>query len=290
MKKISSLVLFMFCITAANAQQITNNGFEQWTTGLNPDPVGYVTFDQFVFTDLVSKSTDAKVGSYSVKLETKDINLFGETSRVPGIMISSNDPAAFSVGVPYNATPTKFKGWTKHNIPGIDSSTFAITLTRFNTSTQQTDAVAAAQAIFTGTQNNWYAFEATFEYATTELPDTMIVLASSSISDSANTQLSSIWFDEIILEGVSGVSVFNPIIIELLSAHPNPANGVVNIYTPDFSAGDYIVVSDITGRIISTSQISGSNTALRVNISGVLILELKDASGNTLRRSKLINQ
>ncbi len=290
MKKIFTILFLLVCASSVNAQQIANNSFEEWTTGLTSDPVGYLTFDSFILTDLVSKSTDVQDGNFSVKLETKDVDLFGDISRVPGIMFSSNDPAAFAVGVPYNAMPTKMKGWTKYDIPGIDTGTFVITLTRYNTDLQQTEPVGAAQAIFIGTQNNWSEFEATFEYSSTELPDTMIVLASSSITDSVNTQLSSIWFDNITLEGVSGTSVFNPIVIELLKTHPNPSNGLTNIFTPDYKNGDFLVVSDLTGRVLSITQIFQTTTSVSLNSTGVFIVEMKDNTGRTFRRSKIINQ
>lgn len=286
MKKFFLLVLISSTFLGALAQQIPNNSFEQWTTGSNADPVGYATLDGLLFADLVAKSTDAHDGSFSVKLETQDLS-FG---RIPGIMFCSNDPAALSFGVPYTAKPTKLKGWVKHIIPGIDSATFVITLTRFNNATQQTDGVAVAQAIFQGNQTSWTPFEADFQYELNDAPDTILVLAASSITDSINTQLSQIWFDNIILEGVSGSLVFNPIEVSLLAAHPNPTAGGITVYTPDYRNSDMLVLTDLTGRVLLTQTIQGQTNTLQIAEAGIYLLEMKNANGQTIKRSRIVKQ
>jgi hypothetical protein len=290
MKTIPIAIILLLSVSAIQAQQLTNNSFEEWSTGLNPDPIGFGSFDQFTFTDLVSQSNDAQDGAYSVKISTQDVDLFGSTNRVPGFMFNSPSSSLESLGVPYNASPTKLKGWTKYNVPGLDTAGIVVVLTYYNTTTLQSDLVAASQAIFTGNQNTWTSFEADFAYSSTNTPDTLSLVASSSLTDSINNQLSTIWFDNLILEGVGGTMVSNPIVIDILKAGPNPSSGDIYISTPDFSTGDYLNITDITGRQISMISVLSANTGLHINNPGVYFVELNNAEHVTIKRTRIIIQ
>lgn len=290
MKGLTIAIALLLSVSAIQAQQLTNNSFEEWTMGLNPDPVGFGSLDQLTLTDLVSQSNDAQDGDYSVKISTQDIDLFGTVSRVSGLMFNSPSSSIESIGVPYNASPTKLKGWTKYNVPGMDTAGIIIVLTYFNTSTQESDLVAVSQALFMGNQNTWTSFEADFAYSSTNTPDTLSLIASSSFTDSINNELSSIWFDNLILEGTGGTMVSNPVIIDLLNAGPNPSSGDLFISTPNFSAGDYLNITDITGRQISMISVLSANTGIHINDPGVYFVELNNAEHVTYKRTRIIIQ
>ncbi len=286
MKKTFLLLILIVSVSVVYGQQIQNNGFEEWTSDSLPNPVGYATFNQLLDEPFVTQSTDAHSGSYSVKLQTRDVNI----GRVSALMFSSNDPSAFSFGVPYNVRPIKVIGWAKYNVPGIDTSTFAITLMHYNEAALQSEEVGSVQLYFTGVQNSWNAFTADFEYSLTDIPDTIIVFASTSITDSANQQLSALWLDDIMIEGGTGVMVSNPIVLGGLFTYPNPANGSISLYTPDFNYGDYIEVRDLAGRVLASMNIISNNTVMNLNMPGMYIVEVKSINGVTLRRNKVINQ
>ena len=116
------IIIPVLLIKSATAQTIPNNGFETWINhGHYDDPQYWDTPNQevclflFLYTTVVSKSTDYQSGNFSAKLETKQLPVVGVV--VPGVITLGNltinivnQTYTISGGVPINDMPTHLKG------------------------------------------------------------------------------------------------------------------------------------------------------------------------------------
>lgn len=135
----------------AQTGQLLNPGFENWTEDVifeTPSMWKSSNSDNPMFNNLVSKSTDAQLGTYSVKLENGEDN--GEIifSYVYIGTIGDDGPSG---GVPYTSNFNKVKGFFKCDIPAGDTS--VMILVKFIGGNP-----VYGFGTFTGTQNSWTAF------------------------------------------------------------------------------------------------------------------------------------
>lgn len=187
--------------------QIPDGDFENWASGgvgFYEEPASGWWSSLNPLRDLggpvsVEKSSDAHTGSYSALLTTGQ---FG-TLLVPGLLLSGdfnilNAPEYFTRGRDYSSRPTTFRGWYKYSPANSDSAAIAAQLTRWNNSTNQRDTVAETGIVITQAVSGWSQFAIPFLYYSTDTPDTLVVVATSS-ANAANFigQVGSqLWIDD----------------------------------------------------------------------------------------------
>ena len=203
------LLMFM----TVSGQTIPNSDFETWINhGQYDDPQSWDTPNQEVcffpfYTKVVTKSTDHQSGSFSARLETKEIPVVNIT--VPGVIALGNividiGNMTYSIegGVPINDMPTHLKGYFKYSPKGGDSCAVGILLTKWADSTR--DTIAYGYFSSRDTITSWTPFSAWIDYAIVTTPDTMNILAISSatFSPTAGTVLS---LDGLYLDYTTGI-------------------------------------------------------------------------------------
>jgi hypothetical protein len=229
MKKFFVLVGFFsfLIIVHLNGQTPVPNGdFENWTTyGSYQNPQFWDTPNQAISiglpfgTQVVTKSTDNESGSFSARLESKQLTF--PAIVVPGVVTLGTltidiFTQTFSIngGVPISDKPTHLKGFYKFMPKGGDSCAVGIGLTKWKNGTR--DSVGIGLFSTHDTINVWTPFYAWINYVIDEQPDTFNILAISS-ADNAPTAGTVLFVDNISLDYTVGIN------------HEDPAAGI-NIY------------------------------------------------------------
>jgi hypothetical protein len=231
MIKFKSLLIvgIIFCVIASNAQTvIPNASFENWTSfGSYSDPTGWDTPNEelmmipFLGITVVSKSTDHHgTGSFSAKLETKHYTL--PPLDIPGFMTCgkltinlTTGTFVLSGGVPVVDIPTHLKGFYKYSPKGGDSCVIGIGLTKTTGAT--VDTIGFGSFSTKDTVPDWTPFSAWIDYISTEIPDTMNIIAMSTAQETM-TIGTVLYVDELFLDYTvntndknhnAGINVYN---------------------------------------------------------------------------------
>jgi len=216
--------LFFFGILAGYPQTpVPNNDFEQWNNFPDyDDPVSWDSPNEELSaiplfgTTVVTKSSDHQSGSYSARLESKDIFLIGE---VPGFLTCgtvSIDISTLSYlvsgGAPVYDMPTHLKGYYKYLPKGGDSCAIGIGLfkTYIDTAAGNTTVEVGIGSFSTkDTVSDWTLFSAWIDYYIQEQPDTMNIIALSSAQEDM-TPGTVLYIDNLFLDYTVGLDPMDP--------------------------------------------------------------------------------
>jgi hypothetical protein len=213
--------IFSFLLATEMPAQTTvpNGGFENWVSGGSyENPQFWDTPNQAISlllpfgTKVVTKSTDHESGSFSARLESKQLTF--PSLVVPGVVtlgILTIDvfgmTYAINGGVPITDKPTHLKGFYKFQPQGGDSCAIGIGLTKWNNGTR--DSVGLGAFSTHDVVNDWTPFYAWIDYVLLEQPDTFNILAISS-ADSFPTPGTVLYIDDISLDYTLGTDRNNP--------------------------------------------------------------------------------
>jgi hypothetical protein len=261
MKKIVLSITVAFIATSTLFAQIPNNGFENWTSmGSYSNPDGWATMNDMTAMSSVytaTKGTPGNVGASYLKLTSKTVG----GSVVNGIAVSGTlntmtmQPTA---GFPYTGQPVSLTG--KWQYMASSAGSVSITLSKWNTTTNQRDIVATGSQTLSGMAMSWASFTINLNYMMSMAPDScMIVLKASGNTPTNNDYL---WVDNLAFSGsVAGLNENNSP-IQALSIYPNPIQDKINVsFNIQNEKTVTLKVTDIDGELIHTQnfeQISGS--------------------------------
>ncbi len=263
MKK-SILSIAAIALTSATLfAQIPNNGFENWTSAgsySNPDNwdnLNSMTTSMGVYT--CTKGTPGSVGTSYLKLVSKTVTGMGV---MPGVAISgvidmmTMKPKS---GFPFTQQPQKLTGSWQYMASGADAGFVAVYLTKWNPAMMMRDTIAKAKQTLSGMAMSWSTFSVTLSYMSTALPDSaMIILSSSGATPVANSYL---YVDNLTFTGsVTGIHTIDSYLSNIES-YPNPTTNNISIelYAQKASSIKLQLV-DVTGKIlkeINAGEIQG---------------------------------
>ncbi|MCX6267258.1 MAG: PCMD domain-containing protein [Bacteroidetes bacterium] len=222
------LCLFVLVSIVHGQTIIPNASFESWTNyGNYSNPTGWDTPNQELMSiplfgiTVVSKSTDHQgTGSFSAKLETKHLTI--PSQDIPGFMTCgtftinmTTGVYILSGGVPVVDKPTHLKGYFKYYPKGGDSCVIGIGLTRTTGAIRDTIGLGSFSARDTVT--DWTPFSAWINYINTAEPDTMNIIALSTVQSNM-TVGTTLYVDDLYLDYTvssgkkdpdAGISVYN---------------------------------------------------------------------------------
>ena len=272
MKKLSLLLLvtLIFNSKIASAQTLVNAGFENWTNVIFfNEPTGYVSSNYFSIIlgtgglprANVSKSSGVKHGgTYAAKLESYAQNT-GDSLGVPGLLITGSlniASAAITPGFPYVGRPAELRGFYKY-AQGLstDSGTALVSLMKRNVLTGQQEAVAVGFGVFSN-KTTFGEFTVPLFYASNEMPDTAIIVFSTTSSLSTDSAAltsapvgSILYLDDLSFYGSVAAGLES--IDELLqvSTYPNPSSDLVHItFIQKAMGAGQLTIRDLTGKLI----------------------------------------
>jgi hypothetical protein len=216
---IPALFSFLTVIHLQGQTPVPNGDFENWPdSDIYHNPQFWDTPNKAIAiafplnTRVVTKSTDHESGSFSARLESKQLSL--PSIVVPGVVTLGKltiniFTQTFSIngGAPITDKPTYLKGFYKFQPKGGDSCAIGIGLTKWNQGKR--DSVGIGAFFAHDTINVWTPFSARIYYSLTETPDTFNILAISSavISPTAGTVL---FVDNITLDYALGIDREDP--------------------------------------------------------------------------------
>ncbi len=172
MKTIFLALAVFISLNGFSQQQIPNGNFEDWTNGeadyWNSLPI--YTAEQ---------TSDVLQGNSAVKLVSQ--SALGQL--IPGVItlgtIDSGNQT-LTGGIPYTDRPDGIRFFFKYLPSGIDTMFFGVFLTKLNDVTLNIDTIATTGYLNSNTFNTYTKVELPFIYQSTELPDTLNIIFSSS--------------------------------------------------------------------------------------------------------------
>jgi len=232
MKKIFTTMFFVLtaaAFMAVNAQQIPNNGFENWSGG---KPVSWdapnINLGLTTIFTVTEETTNPYAGSKSCKIETKANPLGG---NLPGfITLGTFDLMTQTIngGMPFTLRPTKLKGYYKYTPGTGDQAFFGIGLSKWTGSTR--DTIGEGFLLAPMPVATWTQFEVDINWTSTDNPDSVNIIIASSDLVGGNYVLGSVlWVDELVFEfGPVGYDA-NDLTVLPVQNYPNPFSNVTNI-------------------------------------------------------------
>jgi Secretion system C-terminal sorting domain len=277
----------------ANAQ-IPNGNLESWINFQiydDPDTNGIIKTLNVIATFPQSppvtcfKDTNPHAGSFCARIvaaQVQSLNIF-----VPGVLGTVTPFFTPNIGCdlekPYVGRPATLKAWIKYAPVAGDSAEIFAYMLKDNGGSFETLGVAKQkylQAI-----GSWTEQTLNFSYSnTTDISTHMsLVFVTSKAYDFSNLtgcsgQVgSTMWIDDIEVIGYSGVSemLFTG---EEINVYPNPSESVLNISISQEISNAVLSVTDMSGREISSQNVSGNQFTLDVNSlkAGNYVVVLKE--------------
>ena len=271
------------------AQTIENGDFEAWTSygdysdadGWASPNADFVTMGQ---TLVDPDDTDPFSGSYNAYLETKNFGFF----TLCGAMTNGDYVAVpmqgsyIAGGVPFTDRPT-FLNFMYKCEPGADDNCY-VGITLFN----QGNMVGKAVFTNTNTVSTWTAASLAIDYQSSDAPDTMQIIITSSNYTLSNGFMdggvvgSKLWIDDLhfVTENVDDLQVAS------FQLFPNPTVSKINIEFPDKHISAVEILSS-TGQVVANpSFTAGSDFVVDVEElpTGVYYIRLSDGQSSWVKR------
>ncbi|MES2555822.1 MAG: T9SS type A sorting domain-containing protein [Bacteroidota bacterium] len=265
MKQILFLAAGLFTAGTLTAQQLPNNGFEDWHPFYDTEAPDYwVGTNQMVIAGAspgIDPTTDAHSGNYAARFSTIVLDLFGEEVLYPSAMYINSTPETDDEGTPFTGRPDSLVAWVKYLPGGQNQFLIRADLLKYNSVSQEVEMIGTAGYIGVETGNTYTRIAFPFTYTSPETPDTLTLIISSSIFEPtlANTVLV---VDDLILvtNGPAGAPELTAASIEIA---PNPASDVVNVRCEEPLS--HIELVDLSGKTVLKVDNPGPTT--QINLS-----------------------
>lgn len=222
-KSILSIVATAFFSASAFAQ-IPNNGFENWTAvGTYSVPDGWGTMNNTtalagIYT--ATKATPGSPGASYLKLTSKTVG----PGVVNGIAVSGKLDSTTMLpisGFPFISQPLSFTGKWQHMIYGSSQGSISVTLTKWNSGTNQREVIAIANQTLSGMAMSWANFTINFNYLSSIAPDSCTIVLKASGANPTNNDY--LWVDNLAFSGsVTGINNIETYVSNI-SVYPNPS-------------------------------------------------------------------
>jgi hypothetical protein len=271
MKKTILSIAAVAFTSASLLAQIPNNGFENWTAvGSYSVPNSWGTLNNTYGVQTATKGTPGSPGASYLAVTSKTItggNVIGGIA-VCGVLDSMTmQPKS---GFAFNQQPVSFTGSWQHMIYGSSQGSIMITLTKWNTTTNQRDVVATANKALSGMAMSWATFTINLTYLSSTAPDScMIVLKASGTTPTNNDYL---WVDNLAFNGsVTGINNQESFLSDV-TVFPNPSAEVVNInLNLKSEQKTSIELLDLSGKLILTKDLGllQGDSKQSINITGI---------------------
>ncbi|MCE3295105.1 MAG: hypothetical protein K0R65_819 [Crocinitomicaceae bacterium] len=281
MKKTLLIISAAFFVSLGANSQVTNVGFENWTSaGAYDEPDGWATYNflaDFGLPALVSKDASAHSGNFSAKIETAEVDVFGSVDTLGGLLMLGTVDV---MGVPYTARPTAMEFYYKYSTPGADFGQVIVLLTKWDDQ-NSTQASIGGGIMEINAATNFTLGTVDIEYDSPEAPDSIQIFFSSSMADAPipGTVLN---VDDISFvtqsTAVASLASQKPMV------YPNPAKDFMYVKTAGMKITE-IEITDLSGRLVEKVALSGANTQISTSQlnNGNYFYELKNGQESVSR-------
>jgi len=283
---------FLLGVAAAYAQQLTNAGFETWTSNV-PTPWG--TLDQALTADgltgstYVTKSSSPHSGSFAATVQTQAAPLVGTV--VTGALIYgtisvnvSTQKATFK-GLPYTYNPSSATYYLKGTLNAADTAGTYVLLSKWNTVSGKRDTLGQGFDTITSITSTYALRTVNINYTKAGTPDSIqyLIVSSAKKKPAVGTAIT---VDDITMNFSTSVESY-PFAPTQVSAYPNPAQSQVCIGTSNAKA-KYLTIFDLCGRVVANEEFTNPQIFLDVRNfqNGLYIYRITDANSQVLQCAK----
>lgn len=258
MKKIYPLIILLFFVSAVQAQELPNSGFETWeNVGTYEQPTPWNTpnpFTSIAGVVTVTKSTDAYAGEYSARLESILLSFGTFQFNVPGLVTYADfdvdfisQDAEISGGLYMPETVQNFSG--KYKFTGAEGDSASVLIYSFAHPEGEDIDTIGLGATFLHDAEDWTEFSVPMYLLNDHTPDTfnVIIISSGSFNLEQVKPGSVLMLDELAIE--TGVGIFNlPEKTTEVSVFPNPTSNFLTFETAATNPDRQVTVYDVNGR------------------------------------------
>lgn len=281
MKKGLFIIATLFTAGTLTAQQLPNSGFEDWHPFYGSEAPDYwVGTNQMVIagaTPGIEPTTDAHSGTYAAKFSTLVLDLFGEVVLNPSVMYINSTPETDDEGFPYTGRPDSLVAWVKYLPGGQNQFLIRADLLKYNSVSQQVDMIGTAGYVGVETGNTYTRIAFPFTYTSSDTPDTITLIISSSMFEPtlANTVL--IVDDlQLVTNAIADAPELTTVNIEIA---PNPASDLLNIRCEEPLS--LIELVDLSGKTLLSVNDPKSDTPINLSelVAGTMICRVVTTDG-----------
>jgi len=272
MKKHLTVIVLMGLSIISFTQTLPNNNFQTWIDHGTYETPNYWSTPDTILSSLgvttVSKSTDAYIGDYSAKLETKTVPFIG--LHVPGIITLAEigiviSPPSYSIsgGYALQENVSKLTGMYKYD--GVEGDSATVLIYNFKHNEGSDFDTIGYGVTYLQDASSWTSFTVNMQYINSHVPDTFNVIFMSSSSPDFTTGTGSILLvDNIEIETNTGIINLNTNLINV-EVYPNPTTSYVEFETIEFDKDRNINIYNLSGKLISTTPFNNFKTIVDVS-------------------------
>jgi len=308
MKKLVALLLICFP-GIIMAQSVENGSFESWENeGLIEEPVDWSSIQTALPNSLASfapevmtKSTDAQTGTYSVRLENIEVigvvangvvtngRVYANLNPTQGYMQSEIFDTKYSTPCTYR--PDSLVGYFKYTPAGADLITVEVLLHTGTAKLPDTDSTNfIGYAVYNSTNStfsNWTRFSVPIDYTNPGNPEYVLIILNAGNKFSA-VDGSVAYFDDISLVG-STVGITQPLLGNTINVYAAQNQINVSARQVEYGITYHLMVHNVLGKLMHQSTFSGGTDYQIDNLHrGLYICNLVDDRGNVITRKVVV--
>lgn len=181
-KNLLASILFSILVFSLSAQ--TNLNFETWT-GNNPD--GWITYNALMQLgapqSTFKETADPGESLSSAKMVTIACTIcpnFGLPTTLGGVVTGGLAGPPPSIGVPYTGRPTSVDFQYKANPMAGDAGIMFVQVSRWDAGTAKKVVIGQGYLLANAAVTSWTSQNLPIQYANADVPDTLMILATSS--------------------------------------------------------------------------------------------------------------
>ena len=267
MKKYFTMIIAMLLMVSFYAQELPNADLESWIdSGTYEEPEFWTTpnpFTSLAGVVTVSKSEDAYSGTYSARLETKD--LIGGLYQAPGMLTYADfnvdfqtGEFSFSGGLPMTETVDYFSGMYKYT--GVDKDSAAVVIISFRHPEGEEADTVGSGFVFLHDAEDWTEFTVKMIPISDNQPDTFNVIILS--SGSTELKAGSVMFvDDLSISLITGIEEQSESDLHV-DVFPNPVRNEVTFNAHSNDNDRSIAIYDMTGRMVRSVSFNGEKLSI----------------------------
>lgn len=304
MKKIFTLGLGLFILSANAQTQITNGGFETWDnpTATNAEPTSFNSNKTGSSTAQIGPQTcfrDASVvhgGTYSVRVESVQVPIIGTivngnvttgvvnaptTNKADGYIATVNYSNSSDIRrMPFTARPDSLVGWYRYTQGGAAERGKVVAYLHVGNyydpeaaTTHHPDSSAnkIASALFLTPVSNvatWTRFSIPFTYIDGRTPSYIMINITSSNDQLTNVAGSKLWVDDLAVASAPSTGINNGMVQQQVAKVYCYDNMVYVDFAFRSEEMSTISIYDVTGKLVATQKIS-NNKLNTINVFGL---------------------
>ncbi len=291
MKKTTIICAVLIALTITVNGQITNNGFENWTTiGSYENPTGWATMNSLSTGSFYSctKSTDhfpLSVGNYSVRLEN-NTSLTQMTGSY-GMIITDTMAYPFQPAFPIVGHPNSLCGYYKYTSLNNDSLFIRIIL--FKNGTMLSGSIPT---FISGiTTSTWTSFTLPLTYTTADSATINISAFYPNGQTSGPKGNSVLYVDNLSFDNLISSAPDQAAKNTLFNLYPNPASDIVTLNIENINTSDLTInIYNVIGALVQSETLKQNHRQFNIGNLGNGVYMVSIKSNDLMETQRLIIQ